>query len=83
MPLLCGFCIPEYDKLLFASDYYEKMYEIAEKYITDGNAYVCDLSSEEITATRGTLTEAGKESPYRNRSAEENLRLFREMRAGK
>ncbi len=73
----------EYDNLFFASDYYEKMYEIAEKYITDGNAYVCDLSSEEITATRGTLTEAGKESPYRNRSAEENLRLFREMRAGK
>ena len=43
----------EYDNLFFASDYYEKMYEIAEKYITDGNAYVCDLSSEEITATRG------------------------------
>lgn len=72
----------EYDNLFFASDYYDKMYEIAEKYIKDGNAYVCDLSAEEITATRGTLTEAGKESPYRNRSVEENLRLFREMKAG-
>ena len=73
----------EYDQLVFASDYYEKLYEIAEKYIMDGNAYVCDLSAEEITATRGTLTEAGTPSPYRERSVEENLRLFREMRAGK
>lgn len=73
----------EYDKLVFASDYYDRLYEIAEKYILDGNAYVCDLSAEEITATRGTLTEAGKESPYRNRSIEENLKLFREMKAGK
>ena len=73
----------EYDKLVFASDYYDKLYEIAEKYITDGNAYVCDLTAEEITATRGTLTEAGTPSPYRNRSVEENLRLFREMKAGK
>ncbi len=73
----------EYDKLVFASDYYDKLYEIAEKYILDGNAYVCDLSAEEITATRGTLTEAGTLSPYRNRSVEENLKLFREMKAGK
>ena len=73
----------KYDKLVFASDYYDRLYEIAEKYILDGNAYVCDLSAEEITATRGTLTEAGKESPYRNRSVEENLKLFREMKAGK
>nr|MDE7439440.1 glutamine--tRNA ligase [Clostridia bacterium] len=73
----------EFDKLVFASDYYDKLYEIAEKYIMDGNAYVCDLSAEEITATRGTLTEAGTPSPYRNRSVEENLRLFREMKAGK
>jgi glutaminyl-tRNA synthetase len=73
----------EYDKLVFASDYYDKLYEIAEKYILDGNAYVCDLSAEEITATRGTLTEAGTPSPYRNRSIEENLKLFREMKAGK
>lgn len=73
----------EYDKLVFASDYYDRLYEIAEKYILDGNAYVCDLSAEEITATRGTLTEAGTCSPYRDRSVEENLKLFREMKAGK
>ncbi len=72
----------EYDKLVFASDYYDRLYEIAEKYIMDGNAYVCDLSAEEITATRGTLTEPGTLSPYRNRSVEENLKLFREMKAG-
>lgn len=72
----------EYDQLVFASDYYDRLYEIAEKYILDGNAYVCDLSAEEITATRGTLTEAGVNSPYRDRSVEENLRLFREMKAG-
>ena len=72
----------EYDRLVFASDSYERLYEIAEKYILDGNAYVCDLSAAEITATRGTLTEAGVPSPYRNRTAEENLRLFREMKAG-
>ncbi len=73
----------EYDKLVFASDYYDRLYEIAEKYILDGNAYVCDLSAEEISATRGTLTEPGTPSPYRDRSIEENLRLFREMKAGK
>lgn len=73
----------EYDKLVFASDYYDRLYEIAEKYILDGNAYVCDLSAAEITATRGTLTEAGTPSPYRDRSVEENLKLFREMKAGK
>lgn len=73
----------EYDRLVFASDYYDRLYEIAEKYIMDGNAYVCDLSAEEITATRGTLTEPGMPSPYRNRSVEENLKLFREMKAGK
>ncbi len=73
----------EYDRLVFASDYYDRLYEIAEKYISDGNAYVCDLSAEEITATRGTLTEPGTPSPYRNRSVEENLKLFREMKAGK
>ena len=73
----------EYDNLFFASDYYDKLYEIAEKYIIEGNAYVCDLSAEEITATRGTLTSPGTNSPYRDRPAEENLRLFREMKAGK
>ncbi|MCD8307488.1 MAG: glutamate--tRNA ligase family protein, partial [Clostridia bacterium] len=69
----------EYDRLVFASDYYDQLYEIAEKYIMDGNAYVCELSPEEITATRGTLTEPGTPSPYRDRPVEENLRLFREM----
>ncbi len=72
----------KYDKLVFASDYYDRLYEIAEKYIMDGNAYVCDLSADEITATRGTLTEPGKNSPYRDRTPEENLKLFREMKAG-
>ncbi len=72
----------DYDKLVFASDYYDKFYEIAEKYIKDGNAYVCDLTAEEISASRGTLTEAGTPSPYRERSVEENLKLFREMKAG-
>ena len=73
----------EWAKEVYASDFFEVIYEYAEKLITDGKAFVCDLSPEEISATRGTLTEAGKESPYRNRSVEENLQLFREMRAGK
>ena len=73
----------DWAKEVYASDFFEKIYEYAEKLIVDGKAFVCDLSPEEISATRGTLTEAGKESPYRNRSIEENLTLFREMRAGK
>lgn len=72
----------KYDRLVFASDYYDKLYEIAEKYIKDGNAYVCDLSAEQITATRGTLTEPGTPSPYRGRSVEDNLQLFRKMKSG-
>ncbi len=71
-----------YDKVTHASDFYDKIYEFAEKEIMLGNAFVCDLTPEEISANRGTLTEAGKESPYRNRSIEENLKLFREMKAG-
>ncbi len=67
----------------YASDYFEKMYEYAVELIKKGKAYVCDLSPDEIREYRGTLTEPGKESPYRNRSVEENLRLFEEMRAGK
>ena len=59
------------------------MYECAVKLIKKGKAYVCDLTAEEIRAYRGTLTEVGKESPYRNRSVEENLQLFEEMREGK
>ncbi len=68
--------------LFFASDYYDKCYEIAEDWIRRGLAYVDDLSREEMRAYRGTLTEPGRESPYRNRSVEENLDLFRRMRAG-
>lgn len=66
----------------YASDYFEKMYEYAIELIKKGKAYVCDLSPEEIRQYRGTLTEPGKESPYRNRSIEENLKLFERMRAG-
>lgn len=71
------------DRLYFASSYFGKMYECAEFLIEKGKAYVCDLSADEIREYRGTLKEPGKESPYRNRSVEENLRLFREMRDGK
>jgi glutaminyl-tRNA synthetase len=70
------------DRLFFASDYFETMYGWAEDLIGKGKAYVCDLTPEQVSAYRGTLTEAGKESPYRNRSVEENLDLFRRMRAG-
>lgn len=73
----------EYDKVTHASDFYENIYRFAEKEIELGNAFVCDMSPEEISANRGSLTEPGKESPYRNRSVEENLKLFREMREGK
>ncbi len=68
--------------LYFASDYFEKLYEFAVRLIKMGKAYVCDLSPEEIRAYRGTLREPGKESPYRNRSVEENLELFERMRRG-
>lgn len=71
------------DRLFFASDYFDQMYEAAVKLIKKGKAFVCDLSAEEIRQYRGTLTEPGKESPYRNRSVEENLELFENMRAGK
>ena len=73
----------KYDKVTHASDFYEDIYNFAEKEIMLGNAFVCDMSPEEISLNRGTLTQAGKESPYRNRSVEENLTLVREMRAGK
>ena len=73
----------DWAKEVYASDFFPIIYEYAEKLIMDGKAFVCDLTPEEISATRGTLTEAGKESPYRNRSVEENLQLFREMKAGK
>jgi glutaminyl-tRNA synthetase len=70
------------DRLYYASDYFEQLYEYAVQLIKKGKAYVCDLSADEIREYRGTLTEPGKESPYRNRSVEENLDLFRRMRAG-
>ena len=66
----------------YASDYYEKLYEFAEILVRKGQAYVCDLSAEDVTATRGTLTRPGTDSPFRNRTVEENLDLFRRMRAG-
>ncbi|MBO5784054.1 MAG: glutamine--tRNA ligase/YqeY domain fusion protein, partial [Clostridia bacterium] len=69
--------------IFYGSDYFEKCYEFAEKLIMDGKAYVCDLNPEQMREYRGTLTEAGKPSPWRDRSVEENLKLFREMRDGK
>ena len=70
------------DRLYFASDYFEQMYQYAVQLIKLGKAYVCDLSPEEIREYRGTLTKPGKESPYRSRSIDENLDLFERMRAG-
>ena len=71
------------DRLFFASDYFEKMYEVAVRLIKKGKAYVDDLTAEQIREYRGTLTEPGKESPCRNRSIEENLQLFQDMKDGK
>ena len=73
----------QWDNRLWASDYFDEMYDCALDLIKKGKAYVCDLSADEIRAYRGTLKEPGKESPSRNRSVEENLRLFEEMREGK
>ena len=70
------------DRLFFASNYFQQMYEGAVKLIKKGKAYVCDLTAEEIRAYRGTLTEPGKNSPYRDRSIEENLELFENMKNG-
>ena len=70
------------DRLFHASDYFDRLYEWAHQLITEGNAYVDDLSAEEIRAYRGTLTEPGKNSPYRDRSVEENLDLFHRMKEG-
>jgi glutaminyl-tRNA synthetase len=71
-----------WDALHYASDYFEKLYAFACKLIELGSAYICDLSWEEIRASRGTLTQPGTCSPYRNRCVEENLELFQKMRAG-
>ena len=70
------------DRMFYASDYFERLYGFAEDLVRAGKAYVCDLSADEVRAYRGTLTEAGRNSPYRDRSPEESLDLFRRMRAG-
>src|SRR5580698_10615535 len=70
------------DRIFYASDYFGQLYDWAQKLVRAGKAYVCDLSSDEVRQYRGTLTEPGKESPYRNRSAEESLDLLERMRAG-
>ena len=72
-----------HEHIYYASNYFDKMYECAEFLIKKGKAYVCDLSAEQIREYRGTLTEPGKNSPYRDRTPEENLKLFREMKEGK
>ncbi|HYA16662.1 MAG TPA: glutamine--tRNA ligase/YqeY domain fusion protein [Bryobacteraceae bacterium] len=72
----------QWDAMCYASDYFEQLYQWALQLIRAGKAYVCDLSSDEVREYRGTLTEPGKESPYRNRTVEENLDLFERMRAG-
>ena len=74
--MLSGWVQSANGRLFFASDYFDQMYEAAVTLIKKGKAYVCDLSAEEIREYRGTLKEPGKESPYRNRSVEENLRAF-------
>lgn len=70
------------ENLFFASDHFGQLYDYAIQLIEKGKAYICDLSANEIREYRGTLTEPGKESPFRNRSIEENLDLFRRMRGG-
>ena len=72
----------QWDELRYASSYFDTYYECALKLIRDGKAYVCDLTPEQMREYRGTLTEPGKESPYRNRSVEENLDLFERMKNG-
>jgi len=72
----------QWDGLFYASDYFQQLYEWAIQLIRDGKAYVCDLSAEEIREYRGTLTEPGRNSPYRDRSVEENLDLFERMKNG-
>ena len=72
-----------WDHLTYASDYFEQLYTFAEGLILDGKAYVCSLTSEEIRESRGTLTEVGKNSPYRDRSIDESLEMFRSMKRGK
>ena len=70
------------DDMFFASEYFDQIYEWAIQLIEQGDAYVCDLSQDEMRDYRGTLTRPGKDSPYRDRSIDENLDLFEKMRAG-
>src|SRR6201995_3844698 len=72
----------EWDALYYASDYFQQLYDWAVQMIKDGKAYVCDLTFDQMREYRGTLTEPGKHSPYRDRSAAENLDLFARMKAG-
>ncbi len=72
----------KWDKLCFASDYFKQMHDYAVQLIIQSDAYVCDLSADEIRQTRGTLKEPGKDSPFRNRSIEENVDLFKRMKDG-
>ncbi|WP_442507275.1 glutamine--tRNA ligase/YqeY domain fusion protein [Novipirellula sp. SH528] len=72
----------EWDSLHYASDYFDQLYEWAEKLISEGHAYVCDLTAEQTREYRGSLTEPGRDSPFRDRTVKENLDLFRRMRAG-
>jgi glutaminyl-tRNA synthetase len=72
----------QWDALYFASDYFEQLYGFAVELIEQGKAYVCELNAEQMREYRGTLTEPGRESPYRSRSVEENIELFKKMRAG-
>lgn len=73
----------QWDNLLYASDYFETMYQGAVKLIKEGKAYICELTADQIRETRGTLTEPGTNSPYRDRPIEESLQIFMDMRAGK
>src|SRR6266853_1659523 len=70
------------DRIFYASDYFDQLYEWAVQMIKAGKAYVCDLSADEVRKQRGTLTEPGQESPYRNRSVEDNLALLERMKTG-
>src|SRR5438270_88641 len=72
----------QWDNVFYASDYFDQLYQWAVQLIKSGKAYVCDLSADETRQYRGTLTGPGKDSPYRNRSVDENLDLFQRMRAG-
>ncbi|NOT63567.1 MAG: glutamine--tRNA ligase, partial [Acidobacteria bacterium] len=72
----------QWDAMYYASDYFQQLYDWAIKLIKDGKAFVCDLNADEVREHRGTLTEPGKESPYRNRSVDENLDLFERMKNG-